>query len=160
MTQKLDLTKVKIDRRAFKIDQFLPLLERELRNTAARLQMGIERGQGADGQEIKPGGYSESYLKKIRAGKVIGRNEVRKVSETVDLTVTGELLRSWQPRKGSDGKSVELYMNDSNRAKIAGYLHNMGFTGWFEYGKVDLQRIEKSVIRKIEELMAAIVQTK
>ncbi len=123
--------------------EILKFMGQETANTKFRLVRSVGQGQGADGQEIKPGGYSQSYLKAMNTKEgVKGRNGVRKTpTTTVNLRISGELLNSIQERNGSDGKSSELFFNGKDNQVIAASLFAKGFNHWFEFGKPDLKRI-------------------
>lgn len=135
----------RIDTNAIDKNELLKLCGQETANTNLRLVRNAGQGIGADGQPIKPGGYSKSYLDAMRKGQVKGRNGVSKpYSETVNLRISGELLNSMQQRNGSDGKSVELFINGADNQIIASSLFAKGFNHWFEFGKPDLNRITRS----------------
>ena len=139
--------------------ELLKLCGQEVANTNVRLVRNAAQGVGADGQPIKPGGYSPSYLKAMKAGSVKGRNGVAKpYTETVNLRISGELLNSMQQRKGGDGKSAELFINGVDNQIVASSLFAKGFNHWFEFGKPDLARITNAFDAFVKRATAKILR--
>ena len=153
MNITLSVSKIQLPR--LKVDEFQKLFSRELQNTSARLRQNISGGSGADGQAIKPSGYSPSYLDAISKGRVrAGKSGVRKTSTTVNLQISGELLNSMQVKDTPNGAELFFlggHYSGLSAVQLASVLHDRGFEHWFEYGKEDIARIEKRAIELVEK---------
>lgn len=145
-------------------ENFKELIGQELLNTQNRLRGEIEGGKGANGAEIKPGGYSASYREMIERakrgfaardgkGKQAHKTEnklAQKDPNTVNLFLTGRMLTSWNIASIPGG--AQLNFPNHQLAKVTGLL-SRGFTGWCEWGQTDLTRLKAAVEKKAEELI-------
>ena len=152
MRFNISIPDIQINPAALDRRKFVNLFVSEMHVIRAKRDKEIAGGRGADGQDIKPGGYSPGYRAAIRAGTVRSATGVRKVQEEpVNLTISGDMLRARQVREGSDGQSAELAFNEVAQANKAQHLHKRGFLGWHEYGQDDIRRI----VGKVDELVRA-----
>lgn len=152
----------------------------ELLNTQLRLRKEIAQGKGANGQAIKSSGYSIAYKLLIRNAKqgfsarksaqqarglknlprqhFRGENALaQKDPDTVNLFLTGGMLKSVQVKKEGN-LSARMFMGSSEMAARAGKLMSRGFQGWFEYGAVDIRRIEEAVKVYINNLANKVIE--
>jgi hypothetical protein len=167
MNVKVIVPKVKFDKNVISKKMLLDLCEAEMKTTVARLRKETGSGKGADGQPIKPGGYSDSYIKAIQAGRVRGGSKgtgARKVTTSpVNLTISGDLLGSMQVRVVRDGAEIHFlgaHTAKISNAQLAAALLGKGFEGWFEYGQVDQKRTEASANKLFDEAMKKLVVLK
>lgn len=154
-------------------DQIEKLARAEMLNTINNIKRKLNKGQDANKNRLPE--YSSSYKKSIeiadtggvlnddsRAGKISrgpNRGKVRPLrkkggSTVPNLRVTGKLheaMRVFRSRGGAEGKI------EGDRAKIAGYVMALGFDEWFQFGKDDRKRIDKSyealVVKSIERAL-------
>lgn len=142
---------VTINREAIGKAEVVKLLSQEALNTRTRLEQARLGGKGADGQDIKPGGYSPAYIEAIEAGRVKNHGVSKVSTSPVNLTISGNMSRSIQVRNGRDSSSAEIFFNDANTAKQAIGLLSRGFNHWFEFGKTDIERVSKSFSKFVDD---------
>ncbi len=169
---------VTIDAHAIDAQNVSGICVEEMSNTLKRLRDVIARGVGANGNKIKPSGYSESYKQQIRRAKqsyaarttkrdgtkrsrplpIKGSNKLenklaQKDENTPNLFVTGDLLGSMQSEAIQNG--ARGYFNDQTQVVKASVLMERGFEGWFEFGAVDLTRIND----RFDKILADVAET-
>lgn len=172
---------VTVDASALDRQQIPEICFDEMNNTLKRLRDQIARGVGADGQRIKASGYSENYKQQIRDArgnydermtkrdgtrrskptKITSgnRNEnllAQKDENVVNLTVTGSMLATMQAERETSG--ARGYFNDQTQVLKASGLLDRGFEGWFEFGQVDLTRINDRFDKVLENVAETIVK--
>lgn len=162
MKFKVEMTKIRIDPSVSDKVDWTKFFGGELQNTSFRLRQNIATGKGSDGQEIKPGGYSKSYLEQIEKKQAKGRG-VTKTSRQVNLAISSDLLNSIQVKMNGKKESQlyffgQHYSGNSNSA-LAKYLYDKGYVGWFYFGKDDVSRIVRNagaVLTKISKTVMKI----
>lgn len=166
MKVSITFPKVRVNPNAIAPAKILKLCKEECTNTLARLRQAVGSGKGADGQNIKPGGYSPEYAIRKAEGKVQGgtRGTGAKGAKGVpNLTVTGDLLGSEQVRASPDGKGAEIYLNGGHysgisNAQLMAHHISKGFEGVFEFGQTDIQRVEKRADQLLEEVAKTLIE--
>ena len=176
MKYEIDFPAIKFDENFIRKLDLPTLYKQELLTTATRIKQETQAGRTADGGSLKA--YSPAYAKwRAQHGLTTHTN----------LTVTGELARSMvvsqagpeeatiafqgshaaskhrtvsraaknsKPRKSSSGG------HGLSNAALAGALIAKGFTGWFSYGRKDIERIKASVLKKINSQLKSLLTTK
>jgi len=142
----VSLDKLDIARNVLKPGEISRFAQQQLTNQNQRLTKQALSGRGADNQQIRSG-YSPGYRRtRERAG--------RKTSP-VDLHFTGQMMGSKQVTGGRNGARLAFTGSRSRRgsrgrgrtarnSEIARFLVQRGFRGFHEFGRVDLQRIERA----------------
>lgn len=130
--------------------------EPEMLNQAKICKERAEANERANGGTIKTS-YSESYIKAIIAGTAKGASGVRKATTDVNLTVTGEFLSSMQVKRSGSGARVFFSgthatsgRNTLLNASLAGYLFDMGYSGWFDFSDADKDRMMRAFSRFVD----------
>jgi hypothetical protein len=142
------------------------ILKTQATKVVDRLNGEIAKGRGADGQAIKPGGYSESYKKKIAAGQAKGGSEdkgVRKVGTTPNLFISGDLLNSRQVRQTPDGAEIYFlggHYSGVTNAQHASRLMDKGFNGWHELGPKDVKSVDEAVDKFVDDALKKLMVVK
>lgn len=169
---------IKVDLSAIDDERLTALCFEEMQNTLVRLRDVVSKGRGADGQRIKPSGYSESYKQRIRdakanflerstkkdgsprkrptaikSGDPLENKLAQKDENTPNLFVTGDLLGSMQPKRITNG--AEGVFNDQTQVLKASGLIENGYQGFFEFGRVDIDR----TTQRFEQLLQRVAET-
>lgn len=160
--------------------KLLTIIRKTAEGWLTRWVRALDQGQNAHGQSLK--GYSDSYRKQIAdngnavyyytgnnsEGRKKGVRRGRrfpKSSSPTNLLVTGSLRRSMHTRDITDG--AELYFQGKHQVtgqsleQTASYLHDKGFTGWFEPDEVkDLKPLEEAIGEAFKQIVLSRFESK
>lgn len=145
----MKFTKIKIDTKDIE-KEFVQFALDELNETNRRTAALLQQGKDVEGGAMQS--YSPSYKKQISSGKVRGKTN----PNLTNLTQTGELQGSRVVTRVKDG--AELSIDGGRNLKIASYVFQKGFDGWFEFGKKDLDRIQKNLALKFDKLLQKVIK--
>lgn len=153
MKISLEFPEIKVDEKFIDKLKLQQVFKNECANTVARIKENLDAGKDANGNGLRR--YAKSYeeYKKELTGSTI-----------VNLAISGDLRRGMHPiLKDPINDEVNIVFEgggrgrDISNATLAKSLYDRGFTGWFQFGKVDQDRIVKSVknavIKNIKSLM-------
>jgi hypothetical protein len=156
---KLTITadELNIDLSKLSLERFQKIAEQQVVETITRIDANLSKGLDADGGSLK--GYAKSTLEKKK--KELG-------TTVVNLTETGQLRNSRRAvRKIPGGAESRFIGNHSTKgnsslpnAKLAGYLHDKGFTGWHQFGAEDLKRIQDRFSAEVGKALKEAVSVK
>jgi len=155
--------KLTIDLSQIKLKDFVDLAQKEMHNTKARLESNLSQGKDANGKGLP--GYSESYKEQIRRNRArggTGKTGPRKTQEKpVNLLVTGEMRRSRKVKKISNGAELGFHGSHAgtrlSNSALAGVQLGMR-PGWHEFGKKDIERIQKSLDKLVDEKVKKLIK--
>ena len=156
---------IKLDPKAFNKRVLTDFADSEIQNTLASIRRNVSQGQNQHKRKLKR--YSKSYREAIKKGQVRGANGVRKVSVSpTNLTVSGTLLGSMQAKRNQSKVEATIeFTGRHSKAKLSNLdlaraLHEKGFTGWFEFGKDDLRRIETNLGKLVDKITKNLIDIK
>ena len=155
MKIEMDFPDIKIDDKWIEKLNLPKVMAQEVQTTRTRLLTNLNQGQNAEGGGLRA--YSPGYAKFKQAS---GRSTVP------NLNWTGELHRSMQatvPKSLEDEAKIQFqgtHKGGFSNAGLASTLYARGFAGWFQFGSVDLKRIQESVMKAIDKNISKLLDIK
>lgn len=123
--------------------------------------MVVEQLPGSDDTSIRfQGTHAPARRRSISSGtraRKVGQHEIK--AQAASTAAPSRLARAAKAIGGarSSGRGSSGGGESQPNAALAKHLYDRGFVGWFAYGRKDIERIEKSVLKRINEKLKTLL---